>query len=197
MIDFSQYKVRELKEELKKRGLNRTGKKADLVARLTKAVNDEVFTPFPKLPPELRRKVWTHAGPSRRAVDVWVGLMGSSMRLTAPSITSVVDIMLTSKEAYEVAARRYRPQPTPSWCQPSDPDNNAFTLTKLNYQDDVFYISHNHRANTIFSNMKNLDPSLIKTVTLTMQQVVMHLEEDDEHGWAKALLVFKMLKKSS
>lgn len=73
------------------------------------------------------------------------------MRLTAPSITSVVDIMLTSKEAYEVAARRYLPQPTPSWCQPSDPDNNAFTLTKLNYQDDGFYISHNHQANTIFS----------------------------------------------
>lgn len=54
MIDFSQYKVRELKEELKKRGLNRTGKKADLVARLTKAVNDEAFPLFPKLPPELR-----------------------------------------------------------------------------------------------------------------------------------------------
>ena len=40
--------------------------------------------------------------------------------------------------------------------------------------------------------MKNyLDPGLIKTVTLTMRRVVMHLEEDDEHGWAKALLVFK------
>jgi len=33
MIDFSQYKVLELKEEVKKRGLKRTGKKADLVAR--------------------------------------------------------------------------------------------------------------------------------------------------------------------
>lgn len=202
MIDFSQYKVLELRKELKKRGLKRTGKKAHLVARLTKAVNDEAFMPFPKLPAELRRMVWTYALPSRRVVDVtvgWreIGYLGASMRLTAPSITSVVDIMLTSKEAYEVAARRYRPQPTPSWCQPSDPDNNYFTLnftlTKLNYQDDVFYISPSRHETLVFSNMENyLDPGLIKTVALTMQEVVWHLEESDhKRGWARSLLVCK------
>jgi hypothetical protein len=41
MIDFAKLKIPELKEELKKRGLSRTGKKADLILRLTNFIEGE------------------------------------------------------------------------------------------------------------------------------------------------------------
>jgi hypothetical protein len=53
MIEFARFTIPQLKEELKKRDLRRTGTKADLVLRLTHFIDSERFTLFPKLPSTL------------------------------------------------------------------------------------------------------------------------------------------------
>jgi len=120
VIDFSQYKVSDLKEELQKRGLKRSGKKTDLVACLTKTVANESFTPFLKLADELRSKVWNYASAVGRRV-IEMSAEGNQLPLAVPALTDVPNIMLTSKEAYKVVARCYKPR-------------------QFNYHDDVFYI---------------------------------------------------------
>lgn len=56
--------------QLKSRGLKLSGKKAELVARLTAVIENEEFMKFPELPPEVRQKIWGFALPAKRVCNV-------------------------------------------------------------------------------------------------------------------------------
>lgn len=171
MIDYNQYKVPEIKAELKKRGLSQTGKKADLVARIQGAIENESFALFPKLPVEVRHRIWVFALPPRRMVDIWTGPLGNSMSADAPRLTAVINIMLTSKEAFRVASKRYRPTPAPTWCQAPSTDDR-FPPCKVNYFDDVFHLADFPGTIITVAHFKYyLDIDLIESVAFSIQDL--------------------------
>jgi hypothetical protein len=82
------------------------------------------FTHFPKLPPELRLKIWKEACYIPRVVDLWVedpskyeeddwNNNDSPEPLTYVSHTRVPAVLQVSKEARAVALQHYTPLPSP------------------------------------------------------------------------------------
>jgi hypothetical protein len=73
-------------------------------------------------------------------VDIWMDPLGNSMSADAPRFSVVINIMPTSKEAFWIASKRYRPTPAPTWCQAPSTDDR-FLPCKVNYFDDVCHLA--------------------------------------------------------
>jgi hypothetical protein len=168
MVDYNYYRVPEIKAELKKRGLPPNGKKAGLVARFHIAIKNEFFAVFPKLPAELRNRIWAFALPPRPIIDISTSPMSNSFSICRPSLTAVMKIMLTSKEAYGFASRRYWPIPTPPWCNPSR--DNCHKRAKANFHDDIFHLSEvSSEVQALVRMDLELDPALMETVSFPLE----------------------------
>jgi len=145
MINWAQHTVPQIKAELKLRGLKLSGKKAELVTRLTKVIESEEFKKFPQLPPEVRQKIWGFALPGRRVIELSLcGLGQNSLSTSTPCLSGALHIMLSCKEGLNVVARRYRPNEVPY--NPSRHSNNNTSgwpviYLEPNFHDDVFHIS--------------------------------------------------------
>lgn len=107
MIDWAKYTAEQLKAELKKRRLRRTGRKNVLVARLTEYCDNERFDLFPKLPAELREAIFEMALPGFRVILVEPNWEGEDVQTKTTNSFEVYNIMRTNKEAYKVAVRRF------------------------------------------------------------------------------------------
>ncbi|KAH6664426.1 hypothetical protein B0J14DRAFT_245553 [Halenospora varia] len=128
---------------------------------------NQTFTCFPKLPLELRLKIWREALPGRRIVEIRTShtsrrdgfhrhpeqLWDNPQTISPPHSRSIYHIMQACKESYAIASKRYWPI-----LDPHQVIDHSFTRLalmfasrralpgrerfrdRLNYDDDVFWI---------------------------------------------------------
>ena len=105
MKKWDDHNLPQLKEELRKAGLPVSGRKNELVARITKHYNDLEFFLFPQLPIELRDMVWEAAFPKRRLLKARRFKRG---RMVVDYLQDLRQLLHTCKESRSFALRMFQ-----------------------------------------------------------------------------------------
>lgn len=135
MINWALYTVPEIKAELKSHGLVRTGRKADLVSRLTAFIENERFSNFPNLPLEIRQMIWSLALPRRRVIEFDRLVY---LRIPPPRLRQLESLQLVNKEAFGVVYHdRLNKHPGPKFSDNVVAIQKAEKIDRM-YHDDVF-----------------------------------------------------------
>ena len=120
LIPWKKYEVHDIRPILRRYGADDSGDFDTCIQRLQLIRDNESFTPFPRLPVEIRCQIWRYAlaeqgrqmvkpiytqvsdGPTASNVKFYRDCLGNPFAFS---------ILAACKESFEVASRRYQPQP--------------------------------------------------------------------------------------
>jgi hypothetical protein len=101
-----------------------------------------VFTVFPKLPPEMRLKIWKHALPGPRVVPYVPGRRRQCVGKRCSAVNSSIKITYVCRESYQVVQSAYEKLPVifdPSTVQCSEKQPYVY----VDYSIDAIYVEPN------------------------------------------------------
>ncbi|KAH8765697.1 hypothetical protein F5882DRAFT_414097 [Hyaloscypha sp. PMI_1271] len=100
---------------------------------------EPVFTVFPKLPPEMRLKIWKHALPGPRVVPYVPGRRRQCVGKRCSAVNSTIKITYVCRESYQVVRSAYEKLPVifdPSTVQCSEKQPYVY----VDYSIDAIYV---------------------------------------------------------
>jgi hypothetical protein len=103
---------------------------------------EPVFTVFPKLPPEMRLKIWKHALPGPRVVPYVPGRRRQCVGKRCSAANSTIKITYVCRESYQVVQSAYEKLPVifdPSTVQCSEKQPYVY----VDYSIDAIYVELN------------------------------------------------------